>query len=57
MNSNGDIREIPIHEQPRPDEIIVPAASVGEIRTWPRARRRAWYRKEAKRLAAAARPR
>lgn len=50
MNPQGDIREIPPLEQPKPDEIEIPAADVDEIRRWPRARRRAWYREQAKKL-------
>jgi hypothetical protein len=49
MNPQGDIRELLQGELPKPDEIEVPAADVDEIRTWPRARRRAWYRDRAKR--------
>lgn len=48
MNPNGDIRELQITESPRPNEILVPAADVNEIKSWPRARRRAWYREQAK---------
>lgn len=50
MNPYGTIREFAIGEQPKPDEIEIPAADVDEIRSWPRARRRAWYRDQAKRL-------
>jgi hypothetical protein len=50
MNSNGTIRELQLFEQPKPDEILIPPADVDEVRSWPRARRRAWYRDQAKKL-------
>lgn len=50
MNPNGDIRELQLTESPRPNEILVPEPLVDEIRSWPRARQRAWYREQAKKL-------
>jgi hypothetical protein len=55
MDPTGNLRQLQEHEQPRPDEIVVPAAKLPDVQRMSRPERRAWYRAEAKRLATEAR--
>lgn len=50
MDPTGNLRQLRELEQPRPNEIEVPAAQLADVQAMTRQQRRAWYRAEAKRL-------